>query len=208
MQSLVTTSDYLPALDGFADQVPRRRPVLVLQQWLRRPGVDRRTGVRQPFHDLVAERVFAKAGMADTGFLRSDELPGRAALGYLDDGRTNVFHLPVRGNGDGGAYTTVADLRAFWAALFAGRIVGKEWTALMLAVRSEVADRPTRYGLGFWRYDTGPVVFLEGCDHGASFRSLHDPDREVTATVIANTTDGAWPVERQLVSLIRSGALC
>jgi hypothetical protein len=37
--------------------------------------------------------------------LRSDELPARAALGYLSlDGvsRTNVFHLPVRGSGDGG----------------------------------------------------------------------------------------------------------
>ena len=52
------------------------------------------------------------AGMADTAFLRSDELPGRAALGYLDDDglRTNVLHLPVRGNGDGGVYTTAADV--------------------------------------------------------------------------------------------------
>jgi hypothetical protein len=42
--------------------------------------------------------------MAGTAFLRADDLPGRAALGYLavDGGRTNVLHLPVRGNGDGG----------------------------------------------------------------------------------------------------------
>ena len=42
--------------------------------------------------------------MVDTAFLRSDELPGRAAIGYLtaDGPRTNVFHLPVLGNGDGG----------------------------------------------------------------------------------------------------------
>jgi hypothetical protein len=43
--------------------------------------------------------------MTDTDFLRSDELPGRAARGYVQvDGhwRTNVFHLPVLGNGDGG----------------------------------------------------------------------------------------------------------
>ena len=57
-----------------------------------------------PFHELVAERVWEPAGMAHTGFLRSDELPGTAAVGYLDaDGlRTNVLHLPVRGSGDGG----------------------------------------------------------------------------------------------------------
>ena len=36
------------------------------------------------------------------------------ALGYLEDEglRTNVFHLPVRGNGDGGIYTTAADVHA------------------------------------------------------------------------------------------------
>ena len=62
--------------------------------------------------------------MVDTDFLRSDDLPGRAALGYVTMGgrwRTNVFHLPVVGNGDGGLYTTTADMHRFWTALFAGR---------------------------------------------------------------------------------------
>jgi hypothetical protein len=64
--------------------------------------------------------------MHDTQFLRSDELPGRAALGYLavDGLRTNVFHLPVRGSGDGGVYSTAADIRSMWTALFAGRFQG------------------------------------------------------------------------------------
>lgn len=45
-----------------------------------------------PFHDLVIERVCARAGMWDTAFLRSDELPRHTALGYLDPtdcGRTS-----------------------------------------------------------------------------------------------------------------------
>ena len=70
-----------------------------------------------PFHDLVRDVVCMPAGMDDTAFLRSDELPGRAALGYIQvDGgwRTNVFHLPVRGSGDGGIYTTATDVAAFW----------------------------------------------------------------------------------------------
>jgi CubicO group peptidase (beta-lactamase class C family) len=67
-----------------------------------------------PFHELVEHRVCGPAGMGDTRFLRSDELPGRAALGYLteDGGRTNVFHLPVRGTGDGGIYSTAGDISA------------------------------------------------------------------------------------------------
>ena len=35
---------------------------------------------------------------------------------------------------------------------------------------------------------------MEGCDTGVSFRSLHDPTRDLTHTVISNTTNGAWDV--------------
>ena len=73
-----------------------------------------------PYHDLVVERVFRRAGMRDTDFPRSDELTGAVAQGYIDvDGRvrSNGLHLPVRGVGDGGAYSTVADMRSFWTGL-------------------------------------------------------------------------------------------
>ena len=59
------------------------------------------------------------AGMTDTAFLRSDALPQRTARGYLAPApslQTNLFVLPARGSGDGGLYTTVADMGAFWAA--------------------------------------------------------------------------------------------
>ena len=84
-----------------------------------------------PYPDLVREQVCERAGMRDTEFLRSDELPARAALGYLDNEhpRTNVFHLPVRASGDGGVASTVADLHAFWDAFFAARIVVADWVA-------------------------------------------------------------------------------
>ena len=115
VQELATTEQYLAVLDGFPTKFPPGEQfsycnggfvVLALI-------AERASGV--PFHDLVTERVCEPAGMIDTAFLRSDELPGRAAIGYLDiDGvwRINVFHLPVRGSGDGGIYTTVADIRA------------------------------------------------------------------------------------------------
>lgn len=55
-----------------------------------------------------------------------------------------------------------------------------------------------RYGLGFWLHPTGGTVRLEGYDAGVSFRSLHDPSTDTTCTVIANWTDGAWPVVHTL----------
>ena len=146
-----------------------------------------------PFHELVRTRVCEPAGLADTGFLRSDELPGRAALGYLGDGpRTNIFHLPVLATGDGGIYSTAADIRTMWTALFDGRIVRPETVATMVRPRSAVPEEERRYGLGFWLHETSDVVMLTGYDAGASFRSAHDPTRSRTRTVISNQTEQAW----------------
>ncbi len=120
------------------------------------------------YHELVRTLVCEPAGMADTGFLRSDELPGRAALGYLtvDGPRTNVFHLPVLGIGDGGAYTTAADLSAFWDALFAGRIVPPERVAEMVRPRSDWPEESTRYGLGFHLDATATASGSRGTTRG------------------------------------------
>jgi CubicO group peptidase (beta-lactamase class C family) len=159
---------------------------------------ERTSGV--PFHELVRQRVCEPAGMPDTQFLRSDELPGCAALGYLtvDASRTNVFHLPVRGSGDGGMYSTAADVSSFWSALFAGRIVSADWVTEMVRPRSDVPRQSMRYGLGFWLHQSSDVVMLEGCDAGVSFRTAHDPGLRITYTVISNTSTGAWPIARLL----------
>lgn len=165
---------------------------------------ERTSGVE--FHELVRQRVCRPASLAHTEFLRSDELPGDAALGYLteDSARTNVFHIPVIGGGDGGIYSTVADLRAFWVALFAGQIVPEHRVAEMVQPRSDVPEEEKRYGLGFWLHESSDVVMLEGYDAGVSFRSMHDPVSGATATIIANTSEGAWPfvelLEEQLAT--------
>jgi CubicO group peptidase (beta-lactamase class C family) len=149
---------------------------------------------RMRFQDLVLERVCGPAGMTSTAFLRSDELPGDAALGYLrDDGsRTNVLHMPVLGAGDGGAYSTAADVWALWAGLFAGRIVSRATVAEMVRPRSDVPTGDARYGLGFWLHASRAIVELEGYDPGISFRSSHDPATGSTRTVLSNTSEGAW----------------
>jgi CubicO group peptidase (beta-lactamase class C family) len=201
VQELATTEQYLAVLDGHETKVaPDERFAYCNGGYVVLALIAERTsGV--PFHELVDERVCGPAGMANTAFLRSDELPARAALGYLEvDGatRTNVFHLPVRGTGDGGIYTTVADFAAFWTALFDGRIVSREWVATMTRPRSELSESGRRYGLGFWLAESGDVVMLEGSDAGVSFRSVHDPGRRLTYTVISNTSDGAWPIARLL----------
>ena len=202
-QELATTEQYLPVLDGIPTRFPPDERFAYCNSGFVVLALiaERTSGV--PFHDLVQQRVCEPAGMADTAFLRSDELPGRAAIGYLsvERDRTNVFHLPVRGNGDGGIYSTVADIRSFWTALFGGRIVSRATVDRMTRPRSDVPAESSRYGLGFWLHGTGPPVMMEGYDAGVSFRSVHDPGSQLTHTVVANWSDGAWPVTQRLDDL-------
>lgn len=151
------------------------------------------------FHLLVQDRVCARAGLRSTGYPRSDDLPGDAALGYVEvagQWRTNVFHLPVRGTGDGGAFTTVDDMHDFWPALLGGRIVSRATVQDMLTPRSDPAEAGSTYGLGLWLDPSDGSLQLVGQDAGVSFTSVHFPRDGVTWTVIANTMGAAWPVHR------------
>ena len=204
VHELATTEQFLAVLDGHPMKFePGERfnycnggyIVLALL-------AERASGV--PFHELVDRRVCQPAGMADTSFLRSDELPGRAALHYLhDDGlRTNVLHLPVRGNGDGGIYTTAADFHALWDAVFAGRIVSLETVAEMVRPHSDAPEMSMRYGLGFWLGESSGAVSLHGFDAGVGFVSVHDRDGQFGYTVLCNQTRGAWPTSQRLDELL------
>ena len=200
VHTLATTEQFVPVLDGHATVFPAGERfaynnggyVVLALLAERASGVD--------FHELVGTLVCEPAGMVDTAFLRSDELPGRAALGYLtaEGLRTNVFHLPVLGSGDGGIYSTAADLSAFWDSLFAGRIVSLERVAEMVRPRSDWAEEDRRYGLGFHLGAADDGVWLEGYDAGVSFASLHRPSSSTTYTVMSNWSRGAWPVVRLL----------
>jgi CubicO group peptidase (beta-lactamase class C family) len=200
VHGLATTEQYLAVLDGHRTKFPAGERFAYSNSGFVVLALiaERVAGV--PFHDLVAERVCRPAGMHRTAFLRSDELPGGAATGYLEkEGlRTNVLHLPVRGSGDGGIYTTAADVHALWAAFLGGRIVSPEWVAEMVRPRGEMAPGSRRYGLGIWLHPTADRLMLEGSDPGVSFRSVHDRSSGITHTVLSNTTDGAWPIARHL----------
>ena len=200
--ALVTTSDYLPLLDGRPQTFPPGTEFgycnggYVLLASL----CERATGT--PFIELVQRHVFEPAELRSTAFLDLLHLPNDAALGYLADGRPNTANLPRRGSGDGGCVSTVADLAQFWRAFFDGSIVTNDSVRTMIAARSEVPSEGARYGLGFWLDQTNDSVSIEGLDAGVSFRSTHDPVRGLTATVISNSTYGAWPVLRALRPLL------
>lgn len=205
VHTLVSPEDYLPVL---ARVVPEHAPggpleyrnaSFVLLSLL----AQRASGV--PFHDLVRQRVLRPAGMTRTDFLRSDELPADAAIGYVrvgDAWRSHVLHLPVVAGGDGGAYTTAADMERFWDALLGGRILPPDLVAQAATPHATTADGAYAYGLGLWLPPGAPgVVQLEGEDAGVSFWSAHRAavpggPPEATVTVAGTTASAAWPVAR------------
>ncbi|MBE8472197.1 serine hydrolase domain-containing protein [Streptomyces justiciae] len=198
---LSTTEAYLPVLDGYPAKFPPGERFSYCNSGYVVLALIAERVAGQPFHQLVRDRVCTPADMCDTEFLRSDELPPGTATGYLPiEGvyRTNVFHLPVRGSGDGGIYSTAGDISALWRALFAGRIVSRDWVATMTRPHSDVPSKGRRYGLGFWLHASNDTVMLTGYDAGVSFRSVHDPQACLTHTVLSNTSDGAWKISRYL----------
>ena len=191
---LATPTDYLTVLDGY----PQRSPPGTRFAYnnggyvMLSIAVERATG--RSFYDLVQERVLDPAGMRDTAFCRSDRLPGGAAIGYLEDGRSNVLHLPVRGAGDGGAYSTAGDLERLWRAMFGGQIVPLPVVERLVETRSSTPSGDLRYGLGFWLRADRATVMLEGMDAGVSCRTAYDRPSGLVYTVISNTSSGAWPL--------------
>ena len=203
-QRLVTTEDYLAVLDGFPQKFPPGERfsycnggyvVLALL-------AERAAGV--PYHHLVQQRVCAPAGLTDTDFLRSDSLPGSAAIGYLhDDGlRSNVLHLPLRGNGDGGISSTAADLHRFWVALFDGRILPPAMVAEFTRTHVAAADDDRGYGLGCWLSADGSIVSVHGFDAGVGAVSAHARDGSFTYSVLSNKGVGAWPTSVRVEQLL------
>jgi CubicO group peptidase (beta-lactamase class C family) len=209
VQELATTEQYLRVLDGFPTKFPPGERFSYCNGGYVVLALLAERAAGTPFPELVRDRVTKPAGMVDTEFLRSDEPDRRTALGYLEtDGlRTNVLHLPVKGSGDGGIYSTAADVHALWDAFFGGRIVSEKWVSEMIRSRSDVTATPMRYGLGFWLHESRDVVMLYGGDAGVSFYSGHDPAGRLTWVVLSNTYRGAGPVGRHLDSELgfRSG---
>lgn len=196
VHTLTTAEAFLPVLDGHPQKsTPGDRfsycngGYMVLAVLL-----ERVTG--ETYHDVVRRLVFKPAGLRSTDFLALNDLPADAAPGYLlaEGNLVNTLHLPVLGNGDGGAFTTATDLHRFWLALLEGQIVSRDTVGAMTRPRHDVPEEGMRYGMGFWIHRTHPALILEGYDAGASFRSTHIVQTRTTVSVLGNSSEGAWPV--------------
>ncbi|QIG40544.1 beta-lactamase family protein [Microbacterium sp. 4R-513] len=204
VQALDSTPAYLAVLDGFPTKFPAGERFSYCNGGYVVLAViaERVSGLS--FADLVGRRVFDPAGMTASVFPRSDHLPPGTATGYKDDGRSNIFELPVVGSGDGGAHSTAADLHAFWQALVSGRIVSPEIFALATQEVTPDAGDGLGYGRGIWL--DGADFVLAGSDHGVTAVSRHDPVTGATVSGLANIEVPTFARTRDLMGAARRGA--
>ena len=160
-----------------------------------------------PYIDFIQNNILELCDMSDSGFFAMDRLPERTAFGYIDgeEGwRTNIFTLPIVGSSDAGLFTTVGDMDKLWTAFFEGKILSKRLTNLFL--EKAVRDKDSRfYGRGIWIHHgegKAPFHYLIGWDAGVSFKSTC-PSRDSVITVISNTSDGAWAIDREIMKQLK-----
>jgi CubicO group peptidase (beta-lactamase class C family) len=152
--------------------------------------------------DAVARHVFGPAGMADSGFFRSDEPVPDVAIGYLPSGRSNVFSVPVIGGADGGAHCTAADLDRFLRACDDGSLLGDR-RELMLTPQVE-ADPGIDYGYGCFLYGDGRFGHGGG-DPGVSALVQRIPAADATVVVLCNIEAPVVAARNLLVDAVLTG---
>jgi CubicO group peptidase (beta-lactamase class C family) len=168
------------------------------------------------FREHVGRAVFARAGMAASGFFDRREAAPDVAEGWDPVGDNggwtqNIFSYPPIGSPDGGAHVTAADLMRFGQAVRAGDLLSPTSTELFLTpqvLHHERDDHAVWYGLGL-EFVVGPggVVrsfYKEGINAGASAILRHYPADGIDVVVLSNAEDGAWEPIREIYRLMRA----
>lgn len=172
--------------------------------------IEELTGLK--YQDFVEQTIFKAIGMNQSGYFALNRLPEKTAVGYVEEAegwRTNVFDLPVVGASDGGAFTTVQDLATLWNAFWGCEILPKELVDLYAKpyVKAETEGEHTYYGHGLWICEDegrNREEYITGCDAGVSFKSSVNRAKGLQVTVISNTTDGAWPILRDIDTALKA----
>jgi CubicO group peptidase (beta-lactamase class C family) len=159
------------------------------------------------FDRYLHERVYAPAGMSDSGSFEMDAETPRVATEYtrwrwLPDGQTvwdpgprrmSVVRKGMKGGPWGLTHATAPDLHRFILALVSGRLVDRAQVDRMLQPHVELpafegSDQKDAYGYGTEVRVVGGVrqVGKEGSTDGVSCRVDHFPASGFTVVVLSN----------------------
>jgi CubicO group peptidase (beta-lactamase class C family) len=145
------------------------------------------------YHRYIEENIIAPLSLTHTGFYRMNNLPGNTALGYTDNGVTNVLFMPVVGGSDGGLFSCAKDIDALWRGVFACKLFSEGMLAKFITPHGQ-------FGLGVYVHEAAASAYYTvGGDFGVDFFSVYFPETETVATALGNTETNTYPLMEKLL---------
>jgi CubicO group peptidase (beta-lactamase class C family) len=145
------------------------------------------------FASFLRQRIFLPLGMRNTvAYEPGISSVAKRAFGYSLEGgawvRTDQS-LTSSVLGDGGIYSSIADLARWDAALYGSQLLKPEWLRLAFAPQVATADPNVSYGFG-WRV-TGDTVWHSGETIGFRNVIVRWPRQHFTVVILTNRNDPA-----------------
>lgn len=153
--------------------------------------VERASG--KSFQDFLRERIFLPLGMHDTvAYVQGGpEVPHRA-YGYSEiDGQWTRTDQSATSAvlGDGGIYSSIADLAKWDAALYDDRLLSDASRAAAFSSHVQVVGEPYQAGYGYgWRI-TGDSLWHSGETIGFRNVIVRYPQQHLTVVLLSNRDD-------------------
>jgi CubicO group peptidase (beta-lactamase class C family) len=160
----------------------------------------------QPYAQFLRQRIFVPLGMHNT-HARTDEGPAitQRAYGYsqvegqwrrTDQSSTSAVL------GDGGIYSSLADLALWDAALYDGRLIYPAWLQQAFTAATPVADEQDVSGYGFgWRLH-GEMQWHSGESIGFRNVLIRWPAQRLSVVLLSNRNDPPpYALARRIASL-------
>ncbi|MBA3274872.1 MAG: serine hydrolase, partial [Chloroflexia bacterium] len=157
-------------------------------------------------------------GMTGADFCAMDGVHVNLAEHYKkiehDDGtvewRKNIYSYPPIGSPDGGATVTALDLDRFVQAIIAGKLLGDEWTARLLApqVKEKDLDGGGTSWIGFafeFELDSEATIVRmgkDGINAGVCSMLAYFPASDTTVVLLANVDHNVWQMLREIEPLV------
>lgn len=144
-------------------------------------------GVFGDYRRYLRQRIFARAGMTQTGFISDGTpfaAPGRAV---------STYSLPDWPKGAGDVVSTVGDLQKWNAAFLAGAIVGKGAVQTLITKASSLLDVGP-YAMG-WQ-PIGPSIQHSGslpAGYTSFNRIVFTPAGTFSIVILSNVVTDVWP---------------
>jgi CubicO group peptidase (beta-lactamase class C family) len=184
-------------------------------------AIEKLTGLS--YFDYVRQNIFARAQMTRSDFLALDGVQAEVAEGYvpvmdqekLSDWKKNIYSTTPEAAADGGATSTVDDLRRFSRALRDGQLLSAQWTQEMLTPK--VLERPEKFKGYTWKYGYANFFLLDdaervvrwghtGEEDGVSCRLYYYPEKDLDVVLLGNQSwcagKLAWEIHDLILDIV------